>query len=125
MPLISQGSASDNALLAQHWPWISHLARLSDLKTSGNGVPFVVSGSTFILEINDVIRLDEVRKMLQDKSSVLSIEVGHLSKKLENEAFKNAKPDLWQTDFDLHALKSIEVEKIQGILGSLSTVIPV
>ena len=125
VPLISQGSASDNALLAQHWPWISHLARLSDLKTSGNGVPFVVSGSTFILEINDVIRLDEVRKMLQDKSSVLSIEVGHLSKKLENEAFKNAKPDLWQTDFDLHALKSIEVEKIQGILGSLSTVIPV
>ncbi len=119
VPLISQGSAADNALLTQHWPWISHLARLSDLKMTGNGVPFVVAGSTFILEINDVIRLDEVKKMLQDKSSVLSNEVAHLSKKLANEAFKTAKPDVWQTDFDLHALKCVEVEKIQGILGSL------
>jgi valyl-tRNA synthetase len=82
-------------------------------------VPFVVAGSKFILEINDVIRLDEVKKMLQDKSSVLSNEVAHLSKKLANEAFKTAKPDVWQTDFDLHALKCVEVEKIQGILGSL------
>ena len=119
VPLVSQGSTADNAVLTQHWPWISHLARLSDLNESGKGVPFVVSGSTFVLEINDVIRLDEVKKMLQDKSSVLSTEVIHLSKKLTNEAFKNAKPDVWQTDFDLHALKSIEVEKIQGILDSL------
>ena len=119
VPLISQGSAVDNALLTQHWPWISHLARLSDLKMTGNGVPFVVAGSTFILEINDVIRLDEVKKMLHDKQAVLSIEIGHLSKKLTNEAFKTAKPDLWQTDFDLHSTKLIEVEKIQGILESL------
>jgi hypothetical protein len=35
------------------------------------------------------------------------------------EAFKTAKPDVWQTDFDLHGVKSVEVEKIQGILGSL------
>lgn len=119
VPLISQGSAVDNALLTQHWPWISHLARLSDLKMTGNGVPFVVAGSTFILEINDVIRLDEVKKMLHDKQAVLLIEIGHLSKKLTNEAFKTAKPDLWQTDFDLHSTKLIEVEKIQGILESL------
>lgn len=119
VPLVSQGSAADNALLTQHWPWISHLARLSDLKMTGNGVPFVVSGSTFILEINDVIRLDSIKKVLEDKQAVLSIEVGHLSKKLTNEAFKTAKPDLWQTDFDLHSVKSVEVQKIQGILNSL------
>lgn len=119
VPLVCQGSAADNALLTQHWPWISHLARLSDLKMTGNGVPFVVSGSTFILEINDVIRLDSIKKVLEDKQAVLSIEVGHLSKKLTNEAFKIAKPDLWQTDFDLHSVKSVEVQKIQGILNSL------
>ena len=119
VPLVSQGSAADNALLTKHWPWISHLARLSDLKMTGNGVPFVVAGSTFILEINDAIRLDDVTKILHDKLAVLSTEVAHLSKKLANEAFKTAKPDVWQTDFDLHGVKSVEVEKIQGILGSL------
>jgi valyl-tRNA synthetase len=119
VPLVSQGSAADNALLTKHWPWISHLARLSDLKMTGNGVPFVVAGSTFVLEINDAIRLDDVTKMLQDKLAVLSNEVAHLSKKLANEAFKTAKPDVWQTDFDLHGVKSVEVEKIQGILESL------
>ncbi|MDP3372198.1 MAG: valine--tRNA ligase [Candidatus Paracaedibacteraceae bacterium] len=119
VPLISQGSEKDNVLLTQHWAWISHLARLSDLENDGKGVPFVVSGSTFVLAINDVIHTDDVKKVLQNKHDTLSTEVAHLSKKLTNEAFKNAKPDVWQVDFDLHALKTIEVAKIQGILAAL------
>jgi valyl-tRNA synthetase len=123
--MISLGSASDNATLTQHWPWISHLARLSDLTLSDanthneKGVPFVMAGSTFVLAINDVIAVDDVQKVLQGKHDTLTAEVAHLAKKLTNEAFKAAKPDVWQADFDVHGQKMVEAEKIKAILAGL------
>ncbi len=140
VPLISHGTQADHATLEQHWPWVSHLARLSELSrgelargesVSGNaieshastptenGVPFVVADSTFVLAIGDVIVLDDVKKVLQGKLDSLTAEVNHLSKKLSNDAFKAAKPDVWQADFDLHGQKSVEAEKIKKILAKL------
>ncbi len=118
IPLVSHGTDADNAVLNEHWSWVSHLARLDTLSNVGKGIPFVVSGSTFMLALDGVVNNDDVKKLLNDKSNKLEAEAAHLAKKLLNDAFKMAKPDAWQVDYDLHALKIIEVEKIKGILSS-------
>ncbi len=118
IPLVSHGTDTDNATLNKHWSWISHLARLDTFSTTGKGIPFVVSGSTFMLALDGVVNNDDVKKLLNDKVNKLEAETTHLAKKLLNDAFKTAKPDAWQVDYDLHALKTTEVEKIKGILAS-------
>jgi valyl-tRNA synthetase len=118
VPLISRASDAHNAILSEHWAWISHLTRLESLSHEGTGVPFVVNGSTFELVLGDNVSLDDVKALLQSKKQVLETEIGHLIKKLQNEAFKTAKPELWQADADLKVSKEQDALKIQNILSA-------
>jgi valyl-tRNA synthetase len=120
--LISREKSADNLILQKNWAWISHLARLDKIVSDGNGVPFVVNGSAFELMIGQEISLDELQKLLKDKACLLDIERKHLQKKLENEAFKIAKPDLWQSDNDLCIIKDSEYTKIKNILEGMNII---
>jgi valyl-tRNA synthetase len=119
VPLVSVPSNADHAALQSHWSWVSHLARLSHLESSGSGVPFVVGDNSFTLVMEEGFNLDDAKKLLMDKAAVLMKECEHLSKKLQNEAFKLAKPDLFEHDADLLLIKQAEERKIQAVLAHL------
>lgn len=116
-PVVFKADHHDTNVLKENWSWIRHLSRLDEIVYDQKGIPFVVAGNTFELVLGDKVCIDDVKKLLMNKKETLETEMTHLSKKLTNDAFKNAKRDLWQADFDLHQEKKNDVDKIVGILS--------
>jgi hypothetical protein len=59
------------------------------------------------------------KSILSQKNETLAKEVSHLEKKLQNEAYKNAKPDQWQEDNLLLESKTQENQKLVNFMNIL------
>jgi valyl-tRNA synthetase len=78
-------------------------------------VPVVVGTITLNLHLGDVINMEEAYALLHQKGQALDKEMDRLSKKLENQAYKNAKPDQWAEDEILYMQKQKEYAKIKDL----------
>lgn len=82
-------------------------------------LPFIWGNRTICLHLADVIWVEEMKKILQKKLDILKTETDHLGKKIENEAYKNAKPDQWGIDKDACIQKQGEYRELEAILSNL------
>lgn len=117
-PLIITAKNHHTDLIQQQWAWVGHLARLEFTDMNQKGVPFVVGGTLFELGIGDNQSISDIKNLLADKKLILDTDISHLEKKLSNDAFKNAKPDLWKADSDLLNVKKEDSHKIKQIFES-------
>ncbi len=123
VPVVFHGNERDWQLLQTHLPWVSHLARLEQVTLLQDGqdhvkgaVPFMIGENSFFLILGDLIDMEASYKLLTLKKDTLEKEIQHLEKKLENQAYKQAKPDQWEEDNELLTTKKQEVAKMQLIL---------
>lgn len=119
---ISLKAGQEAELLCIYTNLIQHLARVNQLSIFDNserGVPFVVNEVSAIAHLGDGVDMDEVRSLLDKKSTKLKDDLVRLAKKLGNVSYKEAKPILWQTDCDMQIEKSAEHQKIESILNVL------
>jgi len=122
IPLLFKGREEDWQSLENHLPWVCHLARLESIDYVSSApkgtVPFVIGENTFSLKVDTLIDMDATYKLLSSKKETLLKEASHLQKKLENNAYKQAKPDQWAEDKDLLAGKQQESLRMAFILES-------
>ncbi len=118
---ISLKTGQDAEQLCIYTNLIQHLARVNQLSISDNspGVPFVVNEVSAVAHLGDGVDMDEVRSLLNKKSTKLKDDLVRLAKKLGNASYKQAKPILWQADNDMQIEKSVESQKIEDILSVL------
>ncbi|MDP2193372.1 MAG: hypothetical protein Q8K36_02460, partial [Alphaproteobacteria bacterium] len=108
--------------IVAHQNLVCHLARLQQLciqDIHNKGVPFVdgVIEATAIL--GQDINLMDLKKLLDTKVQKLSLDIERLDKKIQNEAYKKAKPDDWAEDQTLCGEKRIERDKIISIQAAM------
>jgi valyl-tRNA synthetase len=113
--------SGDSQLFETHQNWMAHLGRFGETVTSPsdkeNGIiPVVVGHITLNLHLGDVIDMQEALKLLNQKAQNLAKEIDHLAKKLQNEAYKNAKPEQWADDEMLYKQKQQEYEKMRTLI---------
>ncbi len=106
--------------ISQHWLWVRQLAKLDQLSPNGAGITVTVNGLNVALILQDDISISSIHNLLAEKKAVLDNEVKHLEKKLANDAFKQAKPDLWAADQALMHQKTNEIGLISTILASVT-----
>ncbi len=120
VPVVFQGNDRDWKLLQTHSPWVLHLARLETVTLGTDhikgAVPFMIGDNSFFLVLGDLIDMNASYKLLTSKKDMLVKEIQHLEKKLENQAYKQAKPDQWADDHQLLITKGQEVSKMQLLL---------
>lgn len=85
-----------------------------------NSLPCVVQEFTLYVAFDAALDKNEARSILLQKQNALEKEIVHLEKKLQNEAYKNAKPDQWQEDKTLSYSKTKEREKLLSFAELLS-----
>jgi valyl-tRNA synthetase len=121
LPLMCHPDNTHVTLIQHHWPWIKHLARLDIILTDArDGVPFIYNNNHFILCTDMSMDLAEARHLLEQKKNAWEKEIGRLDSKLTNDAFKFAKPDLWEADNKICTVKKSELDKINQILVNWS-----
>lgn len=109
-----RGALKSMARLSSIEPW------KSDTPPDATYLPCVVEGYT--LYVSCFENHQEIEKglaILQQKQQGLEKEITHLEKKLQNEAYKNAKPDQWLEDKNLMELKAKEREKLTNFIDLL------
>lgn len=84
-----------------------------------NCLPCVIHGFTVYVAFDTALDTLQAKELLTQKHGILSKEVEHLSKKLQNDAYKNAKPEQWQEDKDLSILKEVSAQKLISFLNML------
>ena len=90
-----------------------------DLPT--NCLPCVVHGITIYVAFDTAIDATQAKQLLTQKYETIDKEAQHLEKKLQNNAYKSAKPEQWQEDKDLFELKRqviLKLERFLMLLGS-------
>lgn len=101
---------------------IKHLGRLETFEYHSNQIPkgiqCVVRGLTIHLDMGADFDFEGAKSVLEVKLQSLESDCTKLSKKLSNEAFKTAKPDLYAADHDAHNQKSADMNKLKSILTS-------
>ena len=122
VPLYFNGDDKLWKQLQNYLPWITHLARLADVSSDPHptgSVPFMIGENGFFLKLGDLIDMQATYKLLASKRDTLVKEIEHLQKKLQNEAYKQAKPDQWEEDNEVLAVKKQEAAKIDGFIKVL------
>ncbi|MBP9752992.1 MAG: valine--tRNA ligase [Proteobacteria bacterium] len=102
------------------------LARLEDiifcdssLQRQATFMPFVDGGIESFLELHSQEDAKQAKVILNEKAQILSKEITRLKGKLANEAFKIAKPELYEEDKILFDNKSADLMMIENILSVL------
>jgi len=104
---------------------LSSMARFSSIESwdsdtpPKNSLPCVVQGATVYVAFDTALDTISAKSILSQKKETLEKEALHLEKKLQNEAYKNAKPEQWQEDSDLLKFKHVESEKLTHFIGLL------
>ncbi len=104
---------------------LSSMARFSSVESwnqeqpPAGSLPCVVQGFTLYVGFDTALDVVSAKSILAQKQEALEKEAQHLEKKLQNEAYKNAKPEQWQEDNALFTLKVQEGEKLAGFLKLL------
>lgn len=86
----------------------------SDCPPDGFYLPCVVGDFTLFVCFDEALDRESAKNILQQKQEVLEKEILHLDKKLQNQAYKNAKPEQWQEDHELLELKKSESQKLSN-----------
>lgn len=107
-----------SSLIHNEWKWIRQLARLSDISKQQGDIPITCHGDTLFLGLPDDVEISEIITLVQKNKTDLESDIERLNKKINNSAFKENKPDLWQEDVNTHIIKTKELEKISNILKS-------
>ena len=84
-----------------------------------NSLPCVVHGLTLYVAFDTALDVAQAKQLLQQKHETVAKEAQHLEKKLQNDAYKNAKPEQWQEDHDLFGVKEKIAEKLVSFLNLL------
>ena len=101
------------------------MARFSEIELwhsdqlPANSLPCVVDGITLYVVFNAALDVDQAKQLLFQKHEAIAKEAQHLEKKLQNVAYKNAKPEQWQEDQGLFELKDQTGKKLAGLLDLL------
>ena len=104
---------------------LASMARFSSIETLNSdtppkdSLPCVVQGATVYVAFDTALDTISAKSILSQKKEALEKEAQHLEKKLQNEAYKNAKPEQWQEDSDLLKFKHVESEKLSNFLRLL------
>ncbi len=116
---------AESALISEFTSYmsvLSSMARFSSIESwnqeqpPAGSLPCVVQGFTLYVSFDTALDVVSAKSILSQKQEALEKEAQHLEKKLQNEAYKNAKPDQWQADSALCTLKAQEGEKLAGFL---------
>jgi valyl-tRNA synthetase len=122
LPLLISSNSGEVDVLQEHQDWVLHLARLESIEVKEDPeekiqyIPFVIGQNTFFLKIGHLINLDSAFKILEKKLETLKSEMQHLQKKLTNDAYRHAKPDVWENDQMLFQTKQHEQGRLITIL---------
>ena len=104
---------------------LSSMARFSSIESLDsdtppkNSLPCVVQGATLYVAFDTALDTISAKNVLSQKKETLEKEAQHLEKKLQNEAYKSAKPEQWQEDSDLLKFKHVESKKLTHFIGLL------
>ncbi len=106
---------------------LKSMARLSSIEPWGSNtppdasyLPCVVEGYTLYVScFDDHLEIEKGKAILCQKQEALEKEILHLEKKLQNDAYKNAKPDQWQEDNTLLEFKNCENKKLTSFIELL------
>lgn len=119
---------ADANLVEEFQPFMAILktmARFSEIEIwyheglPNNSLPCVVHGFTVYVAFDTALDATQAKQLLTQKHEAISKEAQHLGKKLQNEAYKNAKPDQWQEDKELSILKEMSAQKLVNFLNLL------
>lgn len=118
---VSLKAGNDAEQLCVYTNLIQHLARVNQLSIADNttGVPFIVNEVSAVAHLGDAVDMDEVKSLLDKKSTKLKDDLVRVEKKLGNASYKQAKPILWQADHNMRQEKFAECQKIDAILSVL------
>lgn len=120
---------AEDILIKEFTPYInvlSSMARFSSIESWNQeqppvgSLPCIVQEFTLYVSFDSALDVVSAKGILSQKQSILEKEAQHLEKKLQNEAYKNAKPEQWQEDSELHSLKVQEGKKLAGFLELLA-----
>lgn len=121
LKLIVPLHANDHSFLKQNQYWLCPIARLlpvefaEDMPTM-QGLHFVFRNQEFCLLYPDGIEREDVQAILSKKSEQIQNDLQKLVQKIQNAAYKAAKPDQWEADHDLFEQKNAEFGKIQELI---------
>lgn len=118
-------SNDHNDFILQNQYWLRSLGRLEDIIIADDlsntpGFHFILKEYEFNLTYPSGINRDDIKIILQKKKANLESDLEKLSKKLQNIAYKEAKPDQWNADNMLFSQKSTELAKIRDMEQQLS-----
>jgi valyl-tRNA synthetase len=123
VPLVSYKEDSETEThLKEQNNLITFLARVSEVifteerDTTAGSVHFHVGKDSFSLRVGQFIDIAAAHKLLETRLEKLNQESTHLTTKLKNEAYRNAKPDQYQDDVETLKNKTSEAERLQAIL---------
>jgi hypothetical protein len=104
---------------------LSSMARFSTIESWTNetppvgALPCIVQDITLYVSFDTALDNEAAKNILSQKQTQLEKETDHLEKKLQNEAYKNAKPEQWAEDNALYSLKAEECKKLAGFVKLL------
>jgi len=131
---ISGGAVLKACMLPEHIDTLDNfrgvltsMARLSHIEPWANDTPpealylpcVVGSYTLYVKCFEDQHEIQNGISILRQKRDALEKEIMHLDKKLQNEAYKNAKPEQWQEDSEILLLKSKESSKLTNFIDLL------
>ncbi len=119
---------ADADLISEFQPFMDVLktmARFSEIEIwpkdtiPNNCLPCVVRGFTLYVAFDSALDVSQAKQLLVQKHDAIAKEAQHLEKKLQNDAYKNAKPEQWQEDQEIFVLKEATVQKLSNFLSLL------
>lgn len=124
---ITHKNLLNDDFMKQYGDVLKSMARFSSVELWGDDIPpertyLPCVVGDFTLYVQCFVNRHEVEKgkaVLSQKQSLLEKERQHLEKKLQNDAYKNAKPDQWREDSALFTLKVQEGEKLARFMKLL------
>jgi valyl-tRNA synthetase len=108
-------SGEDDEFIARNTHWILNLGRLNSIEVvdafPDGGIRFVVKNQEFYLKYSNEIS----RTVFDKKMQTLQSEIDRLAAKIQNEAYKAAKPAQWAEDVTLREQKEVELAKLKAV----------
>ncbi|MDR0631375.1 MAG: valine--tRNA ligase [Holosporales bacterium] len=108
-------SGENDAFVSANEHWIRPLARVNSVELveafPARGIRFFVAGQEFFVKYPHEVS----RSLFDKKLSALTQDMSKLTAKIENESYKKAKPEEWQNDVDLLAVKKAELQKMEAV----------
>ena len=103
----------------EFWAILSQMVKLKPKETV-NGIPFLMDGRKVEVDFEGNYGPAEVLGILEKKKTAIAIEIERLQKKLDNIAYKDAKPDQYQIDVQLCQDRSCDLKELNYIIDNIN-----